>query len=83
MTVYHNDWSETGEKGMLDDFGITKSDIDGCDILVASYTYEDYSGGAYVLFRKDGKLFEVHGSHCSCHGLEAESYTGGPTQWQP
>jgi hypothetical protein len=28
-----------------------------------------------VIFEKDGKLWEVNGSHCSCYGLEG--------QWQP
>jgi len=36
-----------------------------------------------VLFKRNDKLFEVHGSHCSCHGLSEESYSGGSTQWQP
>lgn len=45
------------------------------NILLASYTYEDYSGDAFVLYEKDGKLFEVHGGHCSCYGLEG--------QWEP
>lgn len=44
-------------------------------LLIASYTYEDYSGSAWVLFSKDGKLYEVYGSHCSCYGLE--------DQWTP
>lgn len=41
-------------------------------ILYAEYTYEDYSGDAYVLgFDKEkNQFFEVHGSHCSCYGLE-------------
>ena len=80
---YLHDWAESGEAGMLEDFGIGKDALDGAEVLVASYTYEDYSGSAYVLFRRDGKLFEVHGGHCSCHGLSEESYSGGPTQWQP
>lgn len=45
------------------------------EVLLAYYTYEDYSGSAFVLYQKDGKLFEVHGSHCSCYGLEG--------QWEP
>ena len=40
------------------------------NILFASYDYENYSGDAWVLFEKGGKLYEVHGSHCSCYGLE-------------
>jgi hypothetical protein len=41
-------------------------------ILYADYTYEDYSGDAYVLGydTEEKKFFEVHGSHCSCYGLE-------------
>lgn len=45
------------------------------ELLLATYTYEDYSGDAFVLFQRDGKLYEVHGSHCSCNGLE--------DQWEP
>jgi hypothetical protein len=45
------------------------------NILLASYTYEDYSGDAFVLFEKERKLFEVNGGHCSCYGLE--------NQWKP
>lgn len=73
--LYLNDWSESGEVGMLSDFGIDESALVGAEVIVASYTYEDYSGRAYVLFERDGKLFEVHGSHCSCYGLE--------DQWEP
>ncbi len=47
----------------------------GFKILLASYTYEDYSGDAFVLCKKDGVLYEVNGSHCSCYGLEG--------QWAP
>lgn len=50
--------------------------LDGCEVLFASYTYEDYSGSARVIYRgPDGRLYEVTGSHCSCNGLEE--------QWQP
>lgn len=46
-------------------------------ILYADYTYEDYSGDAYVLgYDKEKEMFfEVHGSHCSCYELE--------DQWEP
>ena len=41
-------------------------------LLYADYTYENYSGDAYVLGynEKNNQFFEVHGSHCSCYGLE-------------
>lgn len=45
------------------------------NILFAQYNNEDYSGNATVIFEQNGKLFEVHGSHCSCYGLE--------NQWEP
>lgn len=40
------------------------------NIVYAWYNYEDYSGSAFVLFKKGRKLYEVHESHCSCNGLE-------------
>jgi hypothetical protein len=45
------------------------------NILFASYNYANYEGDAWVLLEKEGKLFEVNGSHCSCYGLEG--------QWDP
>ena len=42
------------------------------NILFASYGCDNYQGDAFVLFEKDGKLFEVNGSHCSCFGLEGQ-----------
>ena len=43
-------------------------------ILFAYYTYEGYSGDAWVLgYNKIiDELFEVNGSHCSCYGLEGQ-----------
>jgi hypothetical protein len=45
---------------------------DGEKILLAWYSYEDYSGSAFVLYEQNGKLYEVNGSHCSCYGLEEQ-----------
>lgn len=78
MSVYLHDWAEGGKEQMLSDFGIGEKALDGANVLVASYTYKNYSGAAYVLFERSGGLYEVHGSHCSCYGLR--DY---PTQWQP
>lgn len=50
-------------------------DLKGAEILVAAYENEGYDGTAMVVYIKDGKLFEVNGGHCSCHGLEG--------QWSP
>lgn len=45
------------------------------NVIYADYDCPPYEGYAYVLFEQDGKLYEVHGSHCSCYGLE--------DQWGP
>jgi hypothetical protein len=52
-----------------------KPEFKGAEILLASYGTPSYKGYAFVLFRRDGKLYEVNGSHCSCYGLEG--------QWDP
>jgi hypothetical protein len=64
-----------GQEAMIHDFEIDMSVLEGCEVLLASYNQECYEGSAFVLYRKDGKLYEVNGSHCSCFGLEG--------QWEP
>jgi len=66
---------DTAKKRFWGEFEADANALDGAQVLVAAYSYESYSGDAYVLFRRDGKLFEVRGGHCSCHGLEG--------QWEP
>ena len=76
MEKYYGDWSgEFDESALIRDFEMDKSELDGVDILFAYYSYENYSGEAFVLFSRDGKLYEVNGGHCSCYGLEG--------QWEP
>lgn len=48
---------------------------DGAVVIAAAYSYEDYCGYASVVYVHDGVVYEVHGSHCSCYGLE--------DQWKP
>jgi hypothetical protein len=46
------------------------------EIVFAAYgEKEAYSGDGILIWRRDGKLFETSGSHCSCNGLEES--------WQP
>lgn len=71
--MFLNDW-ESQEK-MMEDFEISDNDMEGVTILLASYTNADYNGDAFVLFTRNGKLYEVNGSRCSCYGLEG--------QWEP
>lgn len=81
--IYLHDWADGGQEEMLSDFGVGPEALEGARVIIASYTYEDYSGDAYVLFERGGKLWEIHGGHCSCHGLSEMSYSGGSTQWDP
>ena len=41
-------------------------------ILLASYSYENHKGEAYVLFRSGLKLREVQASHCQRYDLEGQ-----------
>ncbi len=45
------------------------------DILFSIYSSGNYEGAACVVFRRDGELYVVEGSHCSCDGLR--------DQWHP
>lgn len=49
--------------------------LQGAEVLFAIYATAPYEGDAFVLFRRDGVLYEVNASHCSCYGLEG--------QWEP
>jgi len=51
-----------------------KEDDPDIQILYASYSYEDYSGYATVVYYREstGKYYEIYGSHCSCFGLEGQ-----------
>ena len=66
----------TCKKDVIKEFYCTnEKEFDDVKILLAWYGYGDYDGSAFVLFERDGKLYEVNGGHCSCYGLEE--------QWDP
>jgi hypothetical protein len=68
----------TGSFSSVDDNDIARefsTKLGGANILFATYNIDDWEGDAFVLFERNGKLYEVHGSHCSCRGLEG--------QWKP
>lgn len=73
--AFFHDWAEGGVEALKRDFDIKDDEIAEVEFIYASYTYESYNGEAVVIYKKDGAFFEVHGSHCSCYGLEG--------QWNP
>lgn len=86
-----NDWEgKTPEESIIDFYGsrwcfeeeakakkeeFLKESLAGVEWIFGSYSYVDYSGEAFVLFKKGNQVLEVNGSHCSCYGLEG--------QWSP
>jgi hypothetical protein len=70
---YFGQWH--GVADVLESFEAGQEPIQDEHIIYAAYDHECYEGSAMVLFQKDGTLYEVSGSHCSCYGLEGK--------WQP
>lgn len=77
--IYFGEWDNDQKypliksNGYYDGFDVdnlTAIEISSIEIICAAYLTEPYSGDAFVLFRKDGKLYEVNDSHCSCNGLQ-------------
>lgn len=76
MSKYHGRWSSHSE--MVNDYteSYNGPPPDGmaseAEVLFASYGGGSYDGDATVIFIRNGDLFEVGGSHCSCNGLEGQ-----------
>ena len=76
--MFLNNWNSLDEMkaDFWDDYtNKYNGELEGVNVLLASYGTPSYEGSAFVLFERGGKLFEVGGSHCSCYGLEG--------QWEP
>ena len=65
----------TNNEDVISKYSAPPNAVENAEVLLAWYGYGDYCGSSFVLFKKEGKLYEVNGSHCSCYGLEG--------QWQP
>lgn len=65
LELFQDKESVRKEFEVLDDENWVKTNI-----LFAFYDYEDYSGDAFILFEKEGNLYEINAGHCSCFGLE-------------
>lgn len=70
---YFGNWS--CKEDVARDFRVEVEALKDINVLLAWYGDGDYCGSAFVLYEKDGQLYEVHGGHCSCYGLE--------DQWEP
>lgn len=70
------DFLNYGESEVKDGVRTFKKRVEGfptdAEIVIASYTTPSYEGYATVVYERDGKLWEVNGSHCSCYGLEGQ-----------
>lgn len=66
------DLFKDGKEPIAHEFDIDVERLDNIYILYAYYSYEDYSGDAYLLFIENNKIYEVDAGHCSCHGLEGQ-----------
>lgn len=71
--THFNGFTDVGD--LLKQYDAPADALNGATLIFAWYEYENYEGYSLVVFRRDGKLFEVTGSHCSCYGLEG--------QWEP
>lgn len=47
-------------------------DLKGAEILYAAYYTGMYEGDAFVVIQRDGVMYSVEASHCSCYGLEGQ-----------
>ena len=50
-------------------------------IRFARYDAPSYEGYAMIVYEQGDKVYEVHGSHCSCFGLEGQ-WTPEETSWE-
>jgi hypothetical protein len=73
--LFLNDWRRHGLLQMKTAFGLTTRDLKGAEILLASYSRGLCQGEAFVLFLRDGTLYEVNACHHSDQLLEG--------QWDP
>jgi hypothetical protein len=73
MGVYTGNFDWSGWADVCNDFRMNEPEPE--EVLVADYDGGGYDGSAYVAYRNGDKYYTVHGSHCSCYGLE--------DQWEP
>lgn len=75
QALFLNDWQTGSIETLKSRFAITDADLRGIEILLASYTRELCRGSAFILYRKDGVLYEVNAGHDSVDDMRG--------QWEP
>jgi len=73
--MFLNGWAGGDLRTLQSWFDIGPDAFDGLEILLASYEQNDEGGEAFVLFQRDGDLYEVNASHST-----GERFEG---QWEP
>lgn len=71
MDVYDGDFESWADVCRYFEEAIAEPD----EVLLAMYNIDGYEGSADVIYRQADRYYWVHGSHCSCYGLE--------DQWSP
>lgn len=75
VTIWLNDWKGFSIGQIENLFGLSQGELSSINLLLASYSQEDDSSYAFLLFYLDDSLYEVNASH------DSEIDFNG--QWQP
>ena len=71
MAVYYGDFKDYDHMLSRVDSVIREALPAKHAIVYAGYDVDGYDGEAIIVFKRGGRLFENHDSHCSCMGLES------------
>jgi len=73
--IFLNEWQGGDGDALLRAFGIDRAELEGVELLLASYSRSDWGGEAFVLLCRDRHLYEVNAYHDSQGGMQG--------QWEP
>lgn len=63
MQVFHGLFHNVED--VWNEYDVSEQEQRGIDFIWADYEYQDYSGNSFIVFVKNGMLYEVNGGHCS------------------
>jgi len=73
--MWLNDWKGFSIEQIEDLFGLSEGELSGINLLLASYSQDDDSSYAFLLYEFNHTLYEINASH------DSEIDFNG--QWQP